>query len=103
MRQGEHRTKAAEALRLHEEGTRILSPEQKEFFEFMQGVELGPIVEGIATEAQAKYLEQLNMDIERMNPDMELVNRREELVSSRERIETEIRNDPDVRARGYCP
>lgn len=38
-----------------------------------------------------------------MNLDMELVSRREELVSNRERIKTEIRNDPDVRANGYCP
>jgi hypothetical protein len=102
-RQGEHRATAAEALRRHEAGIEILSAENKAFYEFMLEATLEPIVKGIATEGQAKYLEQLNMDIERLNGEVELVNRREEIVSSRERIEAEIRNDPAVKAKGYCP
>jgi len=103
VRESEHRAKAAEALRKHQAGIEILAPEQKAFYEFMLEVKLEPIVKGIATDAQARYLEQLNMDIERANPDVELVNRREETVSSRAAIETEIRDDPAVRAKGYCP
>ena len=105
-RQVEHRDFAKKQLRLHREGKIKLPPDQLEFYRFMSKVKLEPIVRGIATKAQADYLEQRNMDIERkLNGEDSLMNRREQIKSEKhiKKVTESIMKDPKVQAAGYCP
>ena len=114
-RQGEHRDFARDQLRLHREGKIKLPSNQLEFYRFMSGVELEPIVRGIATLDQANFLEQHNMDIERRLAGEEgskllrgkgtLMNRKEQIKSEGhvKEVSERIMKDPKVQAAGYCP
>jgi hypothetical protein len=74
---------------------------EKHFFEFMSKVELSPIVKGMKTEEQAKFIEQKNMHIEREQLGQKLVNRREETVSSSEDLNSIVK--AQLKNTGYCP
>jgi hypothetical protein len=74
---------------------------EKHFFEFMSKVELTPIVVGMKTEEQAKFVEQKNMQIEREQLGQKLVNRREETVSSSEELNNTVK--AQLKNTSYCP
>jgi hypothetical protein len=115
-RQGEHRGDAekeyqrlSELSELQKSGKTLTDQELKdlrnlEFYDFMRGVELKEIVVGIKTQAQADYLEQLNMNVERRLDSKSLMNRREEIASESHMNEVvaEIVNDPQVKASPFC-
>ncbi|ULQ53233.1 eCIS core domain-containing protein [Flavihumibacter fluvii] len=74
----------------------------KPFFEFMSGVILEPIVIGMVTEEQAKFIEQKNIEIEeRQIPEAEKMNRREESKRSFEELENTVKEQ--LKGTGYCP
>lgn len=105
VREVEHQKKAVKALKADADGLEALSKADREFYEFMQEAKLDPVVKGIATQAQADYLEQLNMNIEHADPSVKLKNRRNQITSEAhmKEVVAEIRNDPAVKAKGYCP
>jgi hypothetical protein len=74
---------------------------EKHFFEFMSKVELTPIVTGMKTEEQAKFIEQKNMQIEREQLKQTLVNRREETVTSVDELNNTVKSQ--LQGTGYCP
>jgi hypothetical protein len=101
-REGEHHETAEKELANIKEGKGDSA--QQEFYEFMREAKLEPIIKGIATQEQADFLEQKNIDIERANPEVESMNRRNEITSDahRKRVEEAIKADPAVKAKGYC-
>ena len=74
---------------------------EKHFFEFMSKVELTPIVIGMKTEEQAKFVEQKNMEIEREQLGNTLVNRREETSSSTDELNKTVK--AQLKGTSYCP
>ena len=104
-REGEHREKAARKLKLDAANIEELEPGDRDFYEFMREAELEVVVEGIATQEQADYIEQQNIDIERKIPDQKVINRRNQITSEahKKAVVEKIMADHDVRARGYCP
>jgi hypothetical protein len=72
----------------------------KPFFDFMQHIELKPIVIGLRTEEQASYLEQININIEN-KLEHEVMNRREESVTSLGELESTVRSQ--LAGTYYCP
>jgi hypothetical protein len=67
----------------------------------MSKVELTPIVTGMKTEEQAKFIEQKNMQIEREQLKQTLVNRREETVTSVDELNNTVKSQ--LQGTGYCP
>jgi hypothetical protein len=104
-RQKEHQEYAAKQLEKNREGEIKLSDEDVEFYEFMEDVTLEEVVTGIATDDQADYLEQRNMDIERDDLGETLMNRREQIASPKheQEVTERILKDKKVRDAGYCP
>lgn len=81
-----------------------LTPEQREFYEFMSEVELIPVVEGLTAPA-ADWVEQHNINLEtEVRGEFFVMNRREQITSKEHRGETirKLLEDPVVRKR-YCP
>jgi Domain of unknown function (DUF4157)/Pretoxin HINT domain len=97
-RQGEHRATAETTLK-----DPNLTPEQREFYEFMKGVELDELVSGLS-KPQADYLEQKNIDIEtNTQGENNVMNRREQVdKKNMPDLEEKIRTDPDVQDQGFC-
>ena len=98
-RQSEHRTKARARLARPEE----LTKQQKEFAEFMEGVELRERVGGLKPN-QSDYVEQVHMDDEtaKRGPDNVMNNREQVPRKDMPRLAEEIRTDPQVIDAGYC-
>lgn len=104
-RQTEHQTTAGKKLEGDNRAIQPLSPENKEFYEFMEGATLEPIVKGIATQEQADYLEQRNIDIERkIHGEGKVMNRRNQITSAShmKEVEDRIKADAAVQATGHC-
>ena len=81
-RGGEHQTKAAKQIADHAAGRIKLSARDELFYNFMKDAEIEPVVRGIASKAQADYLEQLNLKIERkVMGAANVINRREQIAS----------------------
>jgi len=97
-RQGEHRATAETRLK-----DPNLTPEQREFYEFMKGVELDELVSGLS-KPQADYLEQKNIDIEtNAQGENNVMNRREQVdKKNMPDLEEKIRMDPEVLDQGFC-
>lgn len=105
-RGNEHRGDAITALERDRLGIERLSDSNRKFYEFMKDVKLEPIIKGIATQEQADYLEQQNIEIERKVSGKENVaNRKNQITSDshKKEVAETIRNDPAVRKKGYCP
>ena len=106
MRQGEHQAWARKQLAEDAAGIKKLSGRDKAFYEFMKDATLEPIVKGIATQDQADYLEQRNIDLERQVSGKDnVLNRRNEITkeSHMKEVVESIKADPAVKAKGYCP
>jgi hypothetical protein len=106
-REDEHRKLARKRLKEHADGKRKLSDSDKEFYEFMKNANLETVVKGIATQAQADFLEQHNIDFESGKPggEKDVINRRNEITreSHLQDVLKGILEDPAVKAKGYCP
>lgn len=105
-RQGEHQKLAKKRLAEDAAGIKKLSVRDKAFYEFMKDATLEPIVKGIATQDQADYLEQRNIDLERQVSGKDnVMNRRNEITSEShmKAVVQRIKADPAVKAKGYCP
>ncbi|HZQ81935.1 MAG TPA: polymorphic toxin-type HINT domain-containing protein [Gaiellaceae bacterium] len=103
VRQEQHRRYAAD--KLADLASRPDTDPLKRNYLFRSGMVLTPIIDGLLNEDQADWLEQKNIDEERgrrQNP-RNLMNLREELKSTGPAVEARIRQDPIVRASGYCP
>jgi len=100
-RQAEHRAYALKQL----EDRSKLSQDDIDFYEFMSGVELTPLVTGLSTKEQGQYLEQKNIEMEGLEFGEEnVLNRRNEITSPERmaKIEKAIENDPKVLTAGFC-
>ena len=74
------------------------------YYEFKEGMDINPKVMGIKNFQHAEFLEQTNIDIETEIGDRTVINLKNPTVSEArmEILHDEIKNDPDVRAKGYC-
>jgi Pretoxin HINT domain len=93
-REKEHRTKARQELK------KKLTPEQRRFWEFMKGVKLRPRASGL-TQAQAFYLEYMNIQIEIADGRWKVMNR---LIQTVRKIRLQkLRTEIIKQLGGKCP
>ncbi len=100
-RQSEHQAYAKKMLA--DRGS--LSKDDIEFYEFMSEVQLTELVTGLTTKEQGQYLEQRNIEIEEgLIGEHNVLNRRSEITSPAhmQRVVDSIKNDPKVKAAGFC-
>ena len=99
IREGAHQAEARRNLARDD-----LSPKEREFWEFKEGMELKPEMEGLR-EDQATYFEQKKITVEAQRDRANLMNR--DLVEVSEprmkTLEQQIANDAMVREQGLCP
>ncbi len=108
-RQNKHRSVAGEVLENIEniEKQRPLTIEEqaeREFQEFKKDITLKERATGIKNEHMAEYLEQKLVDYLKETDPRTVINKPQRLITDatmREWAE-EMRNDPDLKARGYC-
>ncbi len=98
-RQAQHRALAVKKLK-----EPSLSPQDREFYQFMKDVELTPRIKGLSKDL-ADYFEQTNMDLERqIRGDEKLMNRREQVTEGKhmDELVQRIKQDKAVIEKGYC-
>jgi hypothetical protein len=105
-RGGEHQALAEKRLTLDAEGLKELSKTDRQFYEFMKDAEIEVQVKGMSSKAQADFIEQNNIEIERKVSGADnVMNRRNQITSEAhmKQVVEEIKADPAVKAKGYCP
>jgi hypothetical protein len=105
-RGGEHQALAEKNLKLDAEGVKKLSESNREFYDFMKDGKVEVKVKGISSKAQADFIEQNNIEIERKISGADnVMNRKNQITSDAhmKRVVEDIKADPAVQKRGYCP
>jgi hypothetical protein len=99
LRGGQHRSYARRMLEKND-----LTPEDREFYEFMKDADLKPRVTGLKEGEMLSYMEQKNINLERQGNAENLMNRSNPVSEERfKTLEKNIINDPDVQKAGFCP